>query len=265
MVERAALLIGAVLLSSCGLANAGTGGGVRPPFADLFRGNAPQGRNSDGGTTDDPPGQDCIGGDVILTTDDDIELNALWAPEGNQAIVLVHKEFGDRTNWGGPTIDYFREQGYSVLALDRRVEDRDEPSAKLDVKVAADFLGVCGIGKWGVVGASTGTTVIFDYAIQTAPARDPDLSAIVFLSPGGYTGRNNAYEDHFQFLAPIRGLSAVAEADTNGGAQLNPTPDGWTSKSYTGDAHGEDLLVGPGGEQLRADLELFLADEVPTN
>lgn len=254
MVERLGVLLGLALVSSCGIANGLSGGQQRSPFADLFDG--PPGDGGEGGR--------CNGGDVVLTTDDGVELNALWAPEGIAAIVLVHQFSGDRTNWSPDAFSFFQDQGYSVLSIDRRNVGRDGPQGALDVKAAHEFLLECEISHWGAVGASTGTAPIYDYLLAPIPF-DPGarLQAAVFLSPGPWTDANNpTVADHVSILDSVAGFSAITDPDCCAGAQLAPMPSRWGAHSYPqadGDFHGEQMLE---NAALQADLSAFLGVEL---
>ena len=259
MVERAGLvLIAALVTSSCGIANGLSGGDARSPLAGVF-GPPGQGEGEGEGDT----GR-CNGGDVVLTTDDGVDLNALWAPQGPSAVLLVHETAGDRTNWSPATFEFFTTQGYSVLSIDRRVADRDGPSAVGDIKAAHDFLRECAAQTVAFIGASTGSTPVYDYALgDDVNAGGAALTGIVFLSPGPWTDQNNApLGDHVAALERFGGFSAIAAPeDCCGGVQIEPVPNAWSANSYTGGAnfHGTQMLEGVLGLPVRNDLASFLA------
>ena len=157
---------------------------------------------------------------VVFKTDDGVTLQADYYPSEHghaAAVILLHMipPNWDRTSYPSAFIDQLVGAGFSVLNVDRRgaggsggiaTEAYVGPGGALDVKAAVGFLATqpCRFAeqKLVVVGASNGTTSALDYAVlaqrkqvtqgAVTPATPP-VAALVFLSPGPYTEKQNPF------------------------------------------------------------------------
>ncbi len=215
--------------------------------------------------TDSAPYVPPAGEVISLTTADGVTLEADWydnAP-GSPAVLLLHMipPSYDRSSWPNGFIEGLVEDGYAVLALDRRgaggsggnAEDAyngdlgvNDAYAAVDHMVAADH------DRLVIIGASNGTTTLLDYTKN--PDGRPVPEALVLMSGGTYTETNSLLgagaSDHMQFLYPS------SEADWN--EALFGTNDGWVFIEYEGNAHGTDMFRQV--DTVEADIRGFLAE-----
>lgn len=190
------------------------------------------------------------GGVVIsLTTADGVTLEADWydnAP-GSPAVLLLHMipPNYDRSSWPGAFIESLVDDGYAVLALDRRGAGGSEGNAEdayngdlgvNDAYAAVDHMVAAEHDRLAIIGASNGTTTLLDYT--NSPGGRPAPEALVLMSGGTYTESNSALRagtsDHMLFLYPS------AEASWN--EALVGTNDAWEFIEYEGNAHGTEMF-----------------------
>lgn len=156
---------------------------------------------------------------VSLSTEDGLTLEADFYPSGvakGPAAVLLHMipPSNDKSNFPAVFIQALRDRGLSVLNVNRRGagasdgEPRDAyegPSGRLDAVAAHRFVTESGclapVGSVVFVAASNGTTTALDFSVEAAPDARP--SALVFLSPGGYTENQHTVADNAEVLATI--------------------------------------------------------------
>lgn len=154
---------------------------------------------------------------VAFKTDDGVTLQADYYPSEHAhaaAVILLHMipPAWDRSSYPSAFIDQLVAAGFAVLNVDRRgaggsggiaTEAYIGGGGALDVKAAVGFLAAqpCRFAeqKLVLVGASNGTTSALDYAVlaqrnQASHAgATPPVAALVFLSPGPYTEKQNAF------------------------------------------------------------------------
>lgn len=188
---------------------------------------------------------------VTLTTSDGVDLVGDYYAhrEGAEAVLLLHMipPTYDRTTWPVEFIEALRDDGYAVLALDRRgagdsggvaSEAYAGPNGVKDAEAAAAFFADHGATSLVVVAASNGTTTALDYAIAgegLAPR------AMVWMSPGTYTENNHDVAD--LALADVLFLYPRNEAGwSEGVAEDVDTADRWDYLEYQGTAHGTMLF-----------------------
>lgn len=144
--------------------------------------------------------------EVAFDTTDGVRLVADWRPAstaGGPALVLFHMvpPANDRTNYPPRVREALHAKGWSILNVDRRgagdsggdvTQATGDPQARLDLEAAVRWLldpgRACAVDPEALVfvGASNGTTALFDYALDHDPAL-PLPASMVYLSPGTYT------------------------------------------------------------------------------
>jgi pimeloyl-ACP methyl ester carboxylesterase len=199
---------------------------------------------------------------VTVPTSDNIALQADYYPSGivdGPAVVLLHMipPHFDRSSYPKPFIDKLLTAGFSVINLDRRgaggskgkaSDAYDGTGGSLDVQAAVTFLAAqqCKFAsdRLVLIGASNGTTSVYDYAI--AASKSATLvrpSAMILLSPGDYTENQNKFALAVSTFATMPMLFAFPheEAAWNKKVQANATAS-WKFKEYTPGAHGTKLF-----------------------
>ena len=150
---------------------------------------------------------------VTFTTEDDVTLEADWRPgtAPDQGVVILFHMIppsNDRTGYPERVRDAFAAEGVAVLNVDRRGAGGSGGDAEdaylgegglLDVEAAVSFAldpaRGCDVDpdKVVLVGASNGTTSVYDYVVA-GDAELPFPAAVIFMSPGTYTEAQYALE-----------------------------------------------------------------------
>ena len=150
-------------------------------------------------------------GVVQLETGDGVTLEADWKPgptAGSGAVVLLHMipPGNDRSGYPERVRDAFAEVGVGVLNVDRRgaggsggvaADAYTGPGGLYDVEAAVSFVLSAESGcaadpaRLVLVGASNGTTSVYDYTVGH-DASLPAPAASIWMSPGTYTESQNA-------------------------------------------------------------------------
>lgn len=152
---------------------------------------------------------------VKFTTPDNIELVADYHPpkaKNEGAVILLHMipPGNDRSGYPLRVREAFSNMGYAVLNIDRRGAGDSKGTATdaygipghLDVEGAINFITStdrkCPSAKNALmlIGASNGTTAVLDYTVGRTDTTLPDPKLVAFLSPGGYTEKQNKIKDH---------------------------------------------------------------------
>jgi pimeloyl-ACP methyl ester carboxylesterase len=245
---RNTLALGLALgVTGCGVLNFATGGEFQSPFAP---GLPVEGEcegdpcECDGECGDEGEGEGEGEGEVVtetcggelstFTTGDVVDLQADFYTNdaAANAVILVHESpslaGGSRANWGCAFIEKLRDRGLAVLVFDRRGAgdsgpgDADGPDGVFDVAAAFEHLVIeRGYDEEtiGLVGASTGTTSVFDFVVTPG---SPLVATVVFLSAGAWTGASHPPEgnpvaqfvDASALLALVTTLLMYGEADS---------------------------------------------------
>ena len=206
---------------------------------------------------------------VNFGTEDGVVLEADWkpAPAANAgAVVLFHMAppTNDRAGYPLRVRDALAAEGVAVLNVDRRGAGGSTGSAPdatqglgplLDMQASLGFvldaLRECTVDpdKLVLVGASNGTTAVYDY---TVGHRDgfPTPAANILLSPGGYTETNNAFPTTqanwpVDLAFPFLWLYPTSEP-YSGGFEAD-APASWRFVE-DGSAHGTSMFDGGGLE-----------------
>jgi pimeloyl-ACP methyl ester carboxylesterase len=200
---------------------------------------------------------------VHLTTEDGVTLEGDFyaADPGDPGVLLLHMSplsGYDRTVWPGDFIGGLREDGFAVLAIDRRGAgasegDPAEAAAEAgvyDARAAVDLLLDRAVGDVSIVGASSGTTTTLDYTVTAPDAGYPDPAALVFMSGGSYTEAQHGMEE---LTAPRLMLTWPETEAAWNEAQRPLDPGTWRFEQYPGDLHAALILpVEPRvGEDIR--------------
>jgi len=195
---------------------------------------------------------------VRLSTSDGVELSADFdvpsaPPRG--AVVLLHMipPSNDRSNYPLAFREALLENDLIVLNVDRRgagestgvaLEAYEGSKGVLDAEAAAAYLidsGCVDANAIAFVGASNGTTTVFDYVVKSAVAP----KAIVFLSAGSYTENQNSMAQHRSKLSMptlIMWDAAESGVDQWAQAQRGDAPDSWTFDERSPGGHGTNMF-----------------------
>ncbi len=192
---------------------------------------------------------------VSLTTTDGVVLAADWqdAPEaGRGAVVLLHMipPANDRTSYPPRVRQRLAELGVTVVNLDRRGAGDSEGAApdafqgdggRLDVEavVAALAAAPCTVDtdRIVLVGASNGSTSVWDYAVAHDPAL-PAPAGIALFSPGAYTEAQHALSDHRDVADALPMLWLYPDAEPYSAGFVDGAPAAWTFVEIAGGVHG---------------------------
>ena len=156
---------------------------------------------------------------VRLETEDAVELVGDYIPpasSGGRAVVLVHMipPTWTRASYPPRVREALAGTGAAVLNIDRRgagessgdpVQAYQGPGGRLDIEAAVRFLiapeRACPADPTRItlVGASNGTTAVWDYTLQHDEGL-PDPAAIAWLSPGSYTENQNPLQPNRELL-----------------------------------------------------------------
>lgn len=154
--------------------------------------------------------------EVTFETTDGVDIVADFhpAPQANRgAVVLLHMipPGNDRSTYPPRVRQAFADLGLNVLNIDRRGAGdsggtaRDAytgETASLDAEAGVAFLlddaRACAVDgtKLMLIGASNGTTSVFDYTVSRQNTDLPAPAAMAWLSPGTYTESQNSLDDN---------------------------------------------------------------------
>jgi len=205
---------------------------------------------------------------LTLTTRDGVALAAdryAGAP-GCPGIVLLHMipPSNTRADWPANFISKLTENGWSVLALDRRGaggsdgEPQDSYTGEkgaYDAEVAVQALVEIGAEGMVLIGASNGTTTALDYAIWAPTEALPEPVALGFMTGGSYTESQNAMAN-----APdIPAFFTFSDSESAWSLdQADLGRDNWTFLEYPGGAHG--TLMFDAKPKVKTDITAFLVE-----
>lgn len=196
-----------------------------------------------------------------LETADGISIAYSYLPgSSGKGVILLHMLGRSKEDYA-----YLAQQlnnaGLAVIAIDFRghgksagdmtkFSDADYQKFVLDVKAAKQFLAQQGVGSVGIVGASIGANAALNYA-----ANDPDVKALVLLSPGmNYHGVDIA--ESAKRYPGYTLLVAAADDDysANTVRKLMDIMHAKSQKMYTvGSGHGTGLFKKTNAEHVAAD------------
>lgn len=256
-------------------AEARSGNGAGDPGGGAEPGTGEQA----GGGLEDAGGAACEAGQrtVTLQTSDGVALEAdlLLPDDPRGAAVLVHMipPAWDRSSWPPRVREALADLGYAVLALDRRGAGQSAGEAedayvgeggRLDVEAAVRYLQTlpedCGAltEQLALIGASNGTTSVLDYVVARDEAL-PAPTAVVWLSPGEYTGNQHAVDEVRDVLDPLRLMVAYPTSEPWSEQFTTETPAGWELIELTDGLHGtRNFDDGALEAQLLAAMTAFL-------
>ncbi len=214
---------------------------------------------------------------VQFSTSDGVTLAADDWPAATQnrgAVVLLHMipPSNDRSGYPPSVRQAIHDLGLTVLNIDRRgagdsggeaADAYTGPGGLWDVEAAVRHLvsadRACPVDpdRIALVGASNGTTSVWDYAAAHDPAL-PEPAALTFLSPGGYTEAQHPVDPGWD--RPLQWLYPITEPWSAG--FVGSAPGSWTFVER-GDQHGTRMF--DGGElqdQTLGDLTAWLTQHV---
>jgi pimeloyl-ACP methyl ester carboxylesterase len=214
-----------------------------------------------------PPGS-TVAEVLTLTTRDGVALAAdryAGAP-GCPGIVLLHMipPNNTRADWPANFISKLTENGWSVLALDRRGaggsagEPEDSYTGEkgaYDAEVAVQALTEIGAEGMVLIGASNGTTTALDYAIWAPTEGLPEAVALGFMTGGSYTENQNAMANAPDIPAFFTFSDSEAAWSLD---QAELGRDNWAFLEYAGGAHG--TLMFDAKPKVKTDIVDFLIE-----
>lgn len=220
----------------------------------------------DGGTSDWTPPE---GGVVELVTDDGVTLVADYTPvdqEGAAAVVLLHMipPSWDRTSWPTDFVSALHDQGWAVIAPDRRGagdsggEAREAytgPNGKLDAAACVDRLRADGYDDIAIIGASNGTTTALDYTLWARAEGRPVPVALGFMTGGSYTEAQSAMADLGAEVPAVFTFSTEERAWSV--TQQGLERASWVFHEYPSGDHGTQMFRA--APEVADDLVAFLA------
>jgi pimeloyl-ACP methyl ester carboxylesterase len=200
---------------------------------------------------------------VTFETEDGVMLTAdlQLGDDARGAVVLAHMipPSWDRTSYPQGIRDHIADLGYVVLNIDRRgagdssgaaVDAYEGPGGRLDIEAAVRFLSdlptSCGadMNRLALVGASNGTTSTMDYAVGHADDL-PDVSRIIWLSPGAYTENQNSVDDNLDTLSTIPLLFVHPDSEPWSTGFAENTPEAWAIVELANGQHGTRNFESP--------------------
>ena len=212
--------------------------------------------NGTSGSNQQSTGNGCSEtGVVTFDTTDDVTITADFHPASSAdrgAVVLLHMipPNWDRSSYPLRVRTALQDLDLNVLNIDRRgagdstgtARDAYEGAAtSLDVEAAVAFLldeaRSCAVdgAKLMLVGASNGTTSVYDYTAARVNMELPAPAAMVWLSPGTYTVAQNALADHPLSELP---LLIVHPDNEPWSTQLAAVPEAWKVVEIASGQHG---------------------------
>lgn len=226
----------------------------------------------------DSPGEELewtapAGGVVTVETRDGVTLEADYLPSASQgpAIVLLHMipPSNTRADWPDVFKDALSEQGWAVMAVDRRgaggsggeaVDAYQGEAGKYDVEACVKKLVEDGYEQVAIIGASNGTTSMVDYAVWAEGEGLPVPLGLAYMSGGSYTESQNQMESVPQ--VPMAFLYPPNEAGwSEGNQELDPGT--WRWHSYANGDHGTRLFTTADAAQVVTDLLDFTESLLP--
>ena len=217
-----------------------------------------------GTDTDAPVSYEAVAAETVTVQARDgvaLVADVYLRPEADRpGIVLLHMvpPSYDRTTWPADFIAQLSEQGWSVVAIDRRgagdsggtARDAYEgETAWYDVEAAVSLLDGHGAGALGIIGASNGTTSLLDYAVN-APDEGLTEPVVVGLMTGG------SYTENQHDMAELPELPAVFTYSTEEARwserQQDLDPGSWRFLEYAEGDHGTKMFEA--APEVSADL-----------
>ena len=222
-------------------------------------------------TTPTEPAPRPEGGVISLETRDDVTLEADYypAPEADApAVVLIHMipPSYDRSSWPADFIEALADEGWSLIALDRRGAGGSEGKAReayegeygrYDVEAAALLLEEDDAGPLAVIGASNGTTSAVDYAVFAEGEDAPVPAAVVLMTGDTYTETQTDMDDYAELEIPTAFTFSTAERRWSL-VQERGSPDSWVFLEYPDGDHGTDMFAA--APEVTDDILDFLKD-----
>jgi pimeloyl-ACP methyl ester carboxylesterase len=207
------------------------------------------------------------GGDrTVFTTRDAVELVGDVYPgePGAPAVLLLHMTptgGATRVDWPGVFVDRLVDDGWWVVALDRRGAGESGgdgtdafvgEAGRYDAEAVAVWLEGAGAGDLAILGASNGTTTALDYATWAPTEGLPVPVALGFLTGGTYTENQTAVTAWtgpavFTYSTGERAWSAALE---------DAAPASWVFHEYPDGAHGTRMF--DAAPAVTDDLAAFL-------
>lgn len=209
------------------------------------------------------------GGEVVtVETRDGVSLvGDLYAgSDGAPALLLLHMSpsgDNDRTDWPGDFLQLLVDEGWWVLAMDRRgagdsggvAQDAYEGEAgRYDVEAATVLLGERGAGELAIIGASNGTTSMLDYAAWAGGEGLVEPVALGFMTGGTYTENQTSMED----LPAVPAVFTYSTAERDWSVEQQALdPGSWSFLEYADGDHGTRMF--DAAPQVKTDLRDFFA------
>lgn len=191
---------------------------------------------------------------VTMTARDNVCLAADWYVAGNgaPALVLLHMvpPENTRADWPSDFIGRLGDQGWSVLAVDRRgagdsgghAEDAyTGVTARYDPEAAIGWIADAGGGETAFLSASNGTTAMLDYTLWGRSNGGVKPVALGFMTGGSYTENQNSMDKLVDMELPSVFTFSSAERGWSIDQQDRGEPE-WTFHEYPDGDHGTRMF-----------------------
>lgn len=223
----------------------------------------------------------CVGSEVVtFDTSDGVTLEAdlHLAGESRGIAILFHMipPSNTRANYPDAFVEALVARGVNVLNVDRRgaggsggvaTEAYEGPGGALDVEAAVAFADAhaCAfdLERLTLVGASNGTTSVFDYVVAASDNVDAAApKAVVWLTPGTYTENQHTFADKRGILESTPLLFVWTPTEAPAEAWIAPLREGapgdWAFQDYAAGDHGT-ATFGSAPESVEA-VATWIAD-----
>jgi pimeloyl-ACP methyl ester carboxylesterase len=195
---------------------------------------------------------------VTFPSTDGVTLSGHVFGEGRRGIVLAHMYPADQSSWYS-TARELAGRGYLVLTFDFRGYGTSTGSKEIDridqdMNAALAEIRSLGAQKVGFLGASMGGTA----ALIVAAAEPVDV-VVALSAPVEFEGLS-ARDAVTRVRPPKLFVAAEDDEGAQGARDLyRAAPEPRELELVPGQAHGTNLIVGPGADEVKARVFAFLA------
>jgi pimeloyl-ACP methyl ester carboxylesterase len=196
---------------------------------------------------------------VTFTTSDGIILGGRLFGSGKAGVVLAHMFPSDQESWKS-FAELLAQEGYKVLTFDFRGYpasggSRDVTRIDRDLEAALAFIRSQGITQVFLIGASMGGTA----ALKVA-ARDKVDGVVAFSAARNFAGLEVTDQELARLDEPVLYLAGQRDEPAAFAAQemYDKTPQGAEIRTFSGGAHGSNLLRFSNAEEVEKLVLAFL-------
>ena len=196
---------------------------------------------------------------VQLKTSDGLTLGGHLYGSGDVGVILAHQYNGDQTGWTDFAM-VLAAHGYQALTFDFRGFPESGilvhvPDSPVDLKAAYDFMRPR-VTRTFIVGSSMGSDAAIVLASQYP------VTGLILLSAPVEFGGLNVYDADAQVKAPMLFIETTNDPFVAGQSEVlyQHATAPKKLKIYSGSEHGNEILRGPHGVELRNLMLQFIAD-----